>query len=98
MTLYVNINDYCIIGRANVIFCEDKGKFLIQSIVDTAPSQKIPFILDRNLAKANCRENQVCTSCDTVVLGLYIMYIMQNMEIWTHWYLYVYIIIYIYSL
>ena len=31
--------------------------------------QKFPFILDRNLAKANCTENQVCTSCDTVVLG-----------------------------
>ena len=33
---------------------------------------KFPFILDRNLAKANCTENQVCTSCDTVVLGLWI--------------------------
>ena len=37
--------------------------------MDTALPQKIPFILDRNnyLAKANCIENQVCTSCDTVV-------------------------------
>ena len=26
------------------------------------------FILDRNLVKANCTENRVCTSCDTVVL------------------------------
>ena len=26
------------------------------------------FILDRNLAKANCTENQVCASCDIVVL------------------------------
>ena len=31
--------------------------------------QKFPFILDRNLAKAKCTENHVCTSCDTVVLG-----------------------------
>ena len=31
--------------------------------------QKFPFILDMNLAKANCTENHVCTSCDTVVLG-----------------------------
>ena len=30
---------------------------------------KFPFILDRNLAKANCTGNHVCTSCDTVVLG-----------------------------
>ena len=36
--------------------------------MDTALSQKFPFILDRNLAKANCTGNQVCTSCDTVVL------------------------------
>ena len=38
--------------------------------MDTALPQKFPFILDRNLAKANCTENHVCTSCDTVVLGL----------------------------
>ena len=37
--------------------------------MDTALSQKFPFILDRNLAKANCTENHVCTSCDTEVLG-----------------------------
>ena len=37
--------------------------------MDTALAQKFPFILDRNLAKANCTENHVCTSCDTVVLG-----------------------------
>ena len=37
--------------------------------MDTAPTKKIPFILDRNLAKANCTGNRVCTSCDTVVLG-----------------------------
>ena len=37
--------------------------------MDTALPQKFPFILDRNLAKANCTENQVCTSCDIVVLA-----------------------------
>ena len=40
--------------------------------MDTALPQKFTFILDRNLAKANCTENQVCTSCDTVVLALLI--------------------------
>ena len=42
--------------------------------MDTALPQKFPFVFDRNLAKANCTENQVCTSCDTVVLGLSIKY------------------------
>ena len=42
--------------------------------MDTALPQKFPFILDRNLAKANCTENRVCTSCDTVVLALIINY------------------------
>ena len=37
--------------------------------MDTALTQKFPFILDKNLAKANCTGNQVCTSCDIVVLG-----------------------------
>ena len=37
--------------------------------MDKALPQKFPFILDRNLAKANCTGNRVCTSCDTVVLG-----------------------------
>ena len=37
--------------------------------MDTAVTQKFPFILDRNLAKANCSGNRVSTSCDTVVLG-----------------------------
>ena len=36
--------------------------------MDTAFTQKFPFILDRNLTKANCTGNHVCTSCDTVVL------------------------------
>ena len=36
--------------------------------MDTALPQKFPFILDRNLAKANCTGNRGCTSCDTVVL------------------------------
>ena len=38
--------------------------------MDTALPQKFPFILDTNLAKANCTGNRVCTSCDTVVLGI----------------------------
>ena len=38
--------------------------------MDTALPQKFPFILDRNLAKANCAGNRVCTSCDTVVLDM----------------------------
>ena len=42
-----------------------KGK----CIMNTALPQKFPFILNRNLAKANCAENWVCTSCDTVVFG-----------------------------
>ena len=40
--------------------------------MDTALPQKYLFILDRNLAKANCTEDRVCTSCDKVVLDLYI--------------------------
>ena len=47
-----------------------KGNFQYSaSIMDTSIIQKFSFILDRNLAKANCTENRVCTSCDTVVLG-----------------------------
>ena len=38
--------------------------------MDTALTRKFPFIFDRNLAKTNCTENYVCTSCDIVVLGL----------------------------
>ena len=36
--------------------------------MDTDLPQKCLFILDMNLAKANCTEDRVCTSCDTVVL------------------------------
>ena len=36
--------------------------------MDTTLPQKFPLILDRNLAKANCIGNRVCTSCDIVVL------------------------------
>ena len=43
--------------------------------MDTALPQKFPFILDRNLAKANCIENHVCTSCDKVVLDLIYCYV-----------------------
>ena len=42
--------------------------------MDTALPQKFPFISDRNLAKANCTENRVCTSCDIAVLGLLVLY------------------------
>ena len=38
--------------------------------MDTALCQKFPFILDRNLAKAKCTGNRVCSSCDIVVLDL----------------------------
>ena len=48
--------------------------------MDTALTQKFPFILDRNLAKDNCTENHVCTSCDTVVLGASIKY--QSYQMW----------------
>ena len=37
--------------------------------MDTALPQKFLYILDRNLAKANCTENRVCTLCDIVVIG-----------------------------
>ena len=40
--------------------------------MDTALPRKFPFVLDRNLAKAKCTENRVCTSCDIVVLDIYI--------------------------
>ena len=36
--------------------------------MDTAFTHQFPFILDRNLAKANDTENHACTSCDAVVL------------------------------
>ena len=42
--------------------------------------KKFPFILDRNLAKANSTENHVCTSCDTVVLGS-ILYLINNNDL-----------------
>ena len=37
--------------------------------MDSELPQKFPFILDRNLAKADCTEDRVCTSFDKVVLG-----------------------------
>ena len=37
--------------------------------MDTALPQKFPFNLYRNLAKANCTGNRICTSCDIVVFG-----------------------------
>ena len=60
--------------------------------MDTALVQKFPFILDRNLAKANCTENRVCTSCDIVVLDIYINIIIKDVNYkiifiraWTYW-------------
>ena len=47
--------------------------------MDTALTQKFPFILDRNLAKANCTGNRVCTSCDTVVLALPLVCAKKNL-------------------
>ena len=41
--------------------------------MDTALPQKFPFILDRNLAKANCTEDRVCTSCDKEILDFYLI-------------------------
>ena len=40
--------------------------------------QKFPYILERNLAKANCTGNRVCTSCDIVVLEFQIIF---NLEL-----------------
>ena len=45
--------------------------------MDTALPQKFPFILDRNLAKANCTEDRFCTSCDKVVLGFSIKFVLN---------------------
>ena len=47
--------------------------------MDTALPQKFTFILDRNLVKADCTGNRVCTSCDIVFLcaGLRLQYL-QN--------------------
>ena len=42
--------------------------------MDTALTQKFPFILERNLAKENCTGNRICTSCDIVVLVLCIVH------------------------
>ena len=39
--------------------------------MDTALPHKFPFILDRNLVKANWKENRICTSCDTVALDFH---------------------------
>ena len=56
--------------------------------MDTALPQKFPFILDRNLAKANSTENRVCPSCDTVGLAPWYAYIYIYMHILTYNYLY----------
>ena len=51
--------------------------------MDTAATQKFPFILDRNLVKANCTGNRVCTSCDIVVLDSYVYCSNKRNEICT---------------
>ena len=55
--------------------------------MDTTLPQKFPFSLDMNLAKANCTENQVCTSCDTVVLGQNLPIIIINVNEFHVWFL-----------
>ena len=50
--------------------------------MDTALPQKFPFILDRNLTKANYSGNRVCTSCDIVVFGLWLLW-MRILSIFT---------------
>ena len=49
--------------------------------MDTTLPQKFPFILDRNLAKANCTGNRVCTFCDIVVLGAFLSFIYTPREV-----------------
>ena len=46
--------------------------------MDTALPQIFPIILDRNLAKANCTGNRVCTSCDIEVLDSNTNYTMSQ--------------------
>ena len=62
----------------------NKGKFLIQYQYHgySTPS-KIPFILDRNLAKANCKGNRVSTSCDIVVLDIWFKFML--ITTWNEW-------------
>ena len=81
--LCVLVKDYCITGRGNVIYVQLAfAKFLSKirgNFWGSAVSMILAlylifsFIWDRNLAKANCTENHVCTSCDTVVLGILYM-------------------------
>ena len=49
--------------------------------MDTALTQKFPFVLDRNLAKANCTGNHVCTSCDKGIIDPYLraFYLPENL-------------------
>ena len=65
--LYVVSKEYYITGHANLIFCAVG----LRQICEYSTPSKNPFILDRNSSKANCTGNQVCTSCDIVVLGCY---------------------------
>ena len=51
--------------------------------MDTALTQKFPFIFDRNLSKANCTGNHVRTSCDTVVLDFPVLKALSNKFIYS---------------
>ena len=60
--------------------------------MDTALPKKFPFILDRNLTKANGTKNRVCTSCDIVVLAFSPkLWIMMQKEKQQPCYSYVYV-------
>ena len=70
----IHISYHMTCFEVNIHICYHQGLLYHRtrrcaSIMDTAHRQKFPFILDRNLAKANCTGIRVCTSCDTVVLG-----------------------------
>ena len=53
--------------------------------MDAALTQKFPFTLDRNLAKANCAENHVCTSCNKVVFGIGINIVKYDAAVAIFW-------------
>ena len=55
--------------------------------MDTALPHKFPYILDRNLAKANCTGNRVCTSCDLVALGFSMQFSSEKNNLNTNGYL-----------
>ena len=50
--------------------------------MDTALPQKFPFILDRNLAKANGTENHVCTDVLWYSSSWYVSILNSAVEMW----------------